>query len=442
MEEQKEDDAKKSEEPKVDWDEIRRHHAETGVATECGMEGATKQLKECYEKILEILRYYVDLTEDQYKIIGIWIIGTYFHEEFNTYPFLFLNAMRGSGKSKLLRLINYLSFKGRGQITNCITEATIFHHPKNIILSIDELEQIGKKENATLRELLNSAYKKGMVVKRQEKAKVDGKETYVPKEYEPYFPICLANIWGLEEVLADRALTLILEKSCDPSITKTIEDWDAREDILQLKRTLVQIYVVCVVKLRKKTYITAWNQYIKEHYNKLHYYTNYTNNTNNTNNTTTEIIGPEDIEKIDREEFFRKVDEADISGRNFELFFPLLITSKIIGDEVFEQILEISKNFVHSKRDEEFAESRDVCLYQFVAEHGIESELVPIKEFTSHFRLTVGDTQSTDEAWCNEKWVGRALKRLGLLIDKKRVASGILIRVNSSKAKEKIKMFK
>lgn len=415
-----------------------------GTINEGSLEASTIMLFKCYESIVEILKYYVDLSEEQYHLITIWIIGTYFHNEFTTYPFLFLNAMRGSGKSRLLKLINFLSSGGVGKINNNLTEAVLFRHPKNTIMCIDEIEGIGKKENGTLRELLNSAYKKGTQVQRMKKSKQDGEERQIVETFEPYFPICLANIWGLEEVLSDRALTLILEKSNNPAIVKKVEDWDSRDEIWEIKRTLSKIGVVCVVSLRKKNYITAWNSYISLKYN----YTNNTNNTNNTNDTnyTNNIIIQKDkkelLEEIERDKFFNTVDDSGITGRNFELFFPLLITSKMLCEDVFLKILEISKQFVEQKREDEYSESRDISLYQFIAEHGKENEFIFIKEITEHFRLFCGDIQTTDESWCNERWVGRALKRLNLIIQKRRVREGRQVILNVQKAKEKLKMFK
>lgn len=404
--------------------------AMNGVATEGSMEAASQILGKCYDRVLNILKFYVDLPEHEAKIISIWIIGTYFHSEFNTYPFLFLNAMRGSGKTRLLRLINFLSCKGNGKVTNSITEAVLFRHLKNVIMCIDEIESIGKKENATLRELLNSAYKKGMQVQRMRKTKIEGQEQQVAETFEPFFPIALANIWGLEEVLQDRAITLILEKSINPAIVKLIEDWDTREPITELKRTLNQVSVVCAVKLCKKNLISGWNDYISSRYNYTTYI-NIINNTNYTNNT-----------KTDNEEFFVKLDNAGIVGRNFELFFPLLVTSQLICNELFEEILVIAKNMVDAKRDDEYNDSKDVSLYQFVAEHGDSKSFVPIKAFTEHFRLFAGNTESTDEAWCNDRWVGRALKRLNLIIQKRRLGNGVQVMVDVEKAKEKIKIFK
>src|SRR3990172_3746139 len=84
-------------------------------------------------------------------------------------------------------------------------------------------------------------------------------EQQVTDTFQPYFPLVLANIWGMDEVLGDRAITLVLEKSNNPSITKLIEDFDTNTEILEIKRTLTQFSDVSDVTLPKKTYIQHWN---------------------------------------------------------------------------------------------------------------------------------------------------------------------------------------
>src|SRR3990172_11895238 len=124
------------------------------------------EVSKCYEKIIEILSKYVDMNEEKKKIIAVWIMGTYFHEEFNTYPYLFFNAMRGSGKTRLLRLLSWIGNKGDGSVQNDMKEAVLFRMQRNKILCVDEFENVGSKDKQTLRQIFNSAYKKGLKITR------------------------------------------------------------------------------------------------------------------------------------------------------------------------------------------------------------------------------------------------------------------------------------
>ncbi len=195
------------------------------------------EVGKCYEKIIDILKFYCDMPEDYYTIISLWIIGTYIYEEFDTYPYLYFNAMRGSGKTRSLRLIASLSKDG--DLLASITDAVLFRTTGT--LCIDEFENVMRKEKTSLRELLNTAYKKGTKIKRMRKISTKEGEKQVVEEFKPYRPIVMANISGLEEVLQDRCISLILEKSQNLKIIKLLEDFDTNQDIKAIKETLLRI---------------------------------------------------------------------------------------------------------------------------------------------------------------------------------------------------------
>lgn len=394
------------------------------------------ELGKAYEDIIKLMKCYLDLPEEHYKFIAIWIVGTYFHSQFSTYPFLFFNAMRGSGKTRLLKFISSLGAKGDGSVQNDISESVLFRTPQGTTLCIDECERIGSKEKSTLRELLNSAYKRGVKVKRMRKSKDKDGENFVVEEFEPFIPIAMANINGLDEILEDRSISVVIEKSNDPKYTKKIEDFDANKTFSLVKKSLEQSSVVCVVYRRKKNITTAWNEYIDDVYN----YTNNTNNnnnTNNTNNTTTTPLAQKELE------LFNKIDKSEINGRNFELLFPLLLVANEISDDVMDEILEIGVNLIKEKKSDESNESVDVSLIEFISQMEEETRFnyLPIKSILSGFRHFLGEGD-TEDSWLNSKWLGKALKRLNLISDKKRLAGGIEVVLNIDKAKDKMRMFK
>jgi len=395
-------------------------------------EDASIILGKNYEKIIEVLKYYIDLPEDYYKFIAIWIIGTYFHKYFSSYPFLFFNAMRGSGKTRTLKLVSSLGAGGDGSVHNSITESVLFRIEQGTTTCIDECERIGSKEKSTLRELLNAAYKKGIKVKRMKKVRQEKQETFVTEEFEPYIPIAMANIRGLDEVLEDRALTFILNKSNNPAVTKKVEDFDTNDTIKQIKGDLHRASVVSAVSLCSKKYIEKWNTYVHD---KHHTHTNYTNYTH-THTTLTTLL-------IKQEELFNKIDDSGINGRNFELLFPLLIISYELSEDIFADILKIGLEIIKQKKKEESSESIDVSLIEFVAVKGESSQLeyFPIRSLLSEFRSYLGETDSED-TWLNTRWFGRALKRLNLTNDTRRLAGGREVMLNIPRAKTQLKIFK
>lgn len=385
------------------------------------------KLIEAYRNINDFIQDYMDMDKDACKFTSMWIIGTYFHHQFETYPYLFFNAMRGSGKTRMLKIISSIANLGDGTIQNDMREAVLFRMQKHKILCIDEFENVGSKEKQTLRQILNSAYKKGLKISRMKKVKNFEGEKFETEEFEPYMPIAMANIWGMDEVLGDRAITLILEKSNNPAITKKIEDFKDNEKVRIILELLKECSLVQCSYV--KTYIKEWNNYINNKY-KI-----------NTIYTTTQLHNYTTIHNK-QDEFFDLIDNAGIDGRNFELILPILITAKYVGNEVFDDILRISKDIVHNKRESEFEGSKDVSLYEFIAlKQEFSLEFTPIKTITSEFREFIGE-QEKDDYWLNEKWVGRALKRLGLIVKSKRMNKGVYVMVNNVKAQEKVRIFK
>lgn len=397
------------------------------VIDEETIEYCKRNLTQCYYDIVQFIKRYMDIKEDYAKIISIWIIGTYFHEKLPSYPYLFFNAMRGSGKTRLLKLISSLGAKGDGSVQNNLTEAVLFRISKGTTTCIDEVEQIGSKEKQTLRELLNSAYKKGMKVKRMRKSHTKDGEMQVVETFEPYFPIAMANIWGMDEVLGDRSITILLEKSDNSSITKKVEDFSDNL-IVKTITTLILQGKCCLCSVINEKILYEWNDFIDAKYTTT--YTTYTTQT-----TQTTPIG------IEKEEFFNKLDNLGISGRNFELLLPLLLVAKEINNGVFEEICKIGSEIMAQKKDEEYSSSKDVLVYDFIASLEEENKYHRVKELASHFRMFVGEEEGEDK-WMNDRWLGRALKRLCLETEKKRANYGILVKLNYKKAKEKLKIFK
>lgn len=376
---------------------------------------------EVYKEIIKILKKYTDLEESYYPLISIWIIGTYIHDAFNTYPYLFLNAMKGSGKTRLLRLISTLSKNGKLLLSP--TEAVMFRIPKGTTVCIDEFEGIMRKENAGLREMLNACYKKGATVTRIKQKKTIEGVTQVIEEFEPYKPICMANIWGMEEVLGDRCINIIIEKSSRNDIMRLVEDFENEPAIKWIKGMLNQFgcSLCSLVKCRKDLY--KWNSYVLNKYTQ-------------TTQTTQTTLTKEEIE------FFKSVDFAGITGRNLELFLPLLVTANSINSGVVSVVLDVAKQIDIKKKSEELIESKDISLFDFISQLKITQNFISLHQITLMFRNFLGKGEDSEDRWLNERWVGKALKRLNLIVDKRRVRNGIEVTLNVPKAKKKIFQFK
>ena len=375
------------------------------------------ELKDCYYTIIDILKKYCDLEERYYPIVALWIIGTYIHDEFETFPYLYLNAIKGSGKSRLLKLIAELCKNGR--MIGSLTESVLFRNAKGRTFCVDEFENIDSDDKHTLRELLNSAYKKGMIIERSKKVRRknektgENEETYSTETFDVYTSIAIANIWGMEEVLGDRCITLILEKSSNVKITKLIEIFKKDFSIQKIKGLLEEIKDNLCSLVTEKNMAQDWNNYISG-------------------------LSNEGDKKLHL--FFKRVDEIGIEGRNLELMLPLYFIAYLIDEQTLDKALEISKEIVKEREEEDYFENKDKIFMRFLSEKLQEGNLeylnyISITKLTNQFKEYEGEGND----WINSKWIGKALKRMKLIKDKKRETKGIKVLLNLEKAKIKTK---
>jgi hypothetical protein len=309
---------------------------------------------------------------------------------------------------------------------NSPTEAVLFRTKGTI--GIDEFETLASKEKQSIRELLNTCYKKGTKVMRMKRKKTSEGDEQVVEEFEPYRPVVLANIWGIEEVLGDRCISVILEKSNSQYYTKLIEDFSEKPEIKRLLKVFQVFQCSLCSVVSSRGMITTWNQYVRDTYLYLHTQTTQTTYkyTNNTNLTQEEI------------NFCKKIDETNLNGRHLELYFPLFLIAKEISSEVFNEVLNIAKKSVELRRVEEQAENKDVLVYKLVSNQAGD-RYYKIQELTTIFKLMIGEGEAD---WITSHWLGRSLKRLNLINSKKRMGDGVHVMLNVNKALEKWEMFK
>lgn len=391
-----------------------------------------KQLIVSYERIIWLLGYYCDIKEEYYSLIALWILGATTIDQFTTFPYLYFNAMKGSGKTRLMRLVCMLS---GGDIVNSLTDAVLFRTTG--AMGIDEFEGLGRKGQESLKELLNSAYKKGIKVKRMKKVKTPEGEEHVVEEYSVYRPIVIANIGGMDDVLGDRCIPLIIDKSDDRVITKRMEMFDSKEI------EAIQCSLVSLLTLRNLYEYTLNRQPYTS--NTLTTLTTYTTHTtlgelwNDYLTNKSELEGKEELPIPEYlMDFFNKIDDSEMLGRMLELAFPLLTIAFSLSEEIFDNTLKLFTQIDQEKKETDVTENYDVAILKFISEEPPTKNFQSIKEITRKFR----DYLQINEEWINERWVGRSLKRVNIIMQKRRGAGGMQIILNQEKAQRKIRMYK
>ena len=76
-----------------------------------------------------------------------------------------------------------------------------------------------------------------------------------------------------------------------------------------------------------------------------------------------------------------------IDGRHFELTFPLLVIARYLDS--FDDFLEIIKKMVQEKKVEDFVESKDIQLFDFVSKQDFMN-FISITKLTNKFREFIG----------------------------------------------------
>jgi len=400
--------------------------------------------KEFYDLLIKILKKYVKLDEKYYDVIACWILGAKFHDEFISFPYLFLNAAKQSGKSRLLKLLSFLI---DGTYTVSLTEAVLFRN--KTALFVDEVESITRKEKQGLRELLNMAYKKGGVVQRVEKK--GKKDEFVTRTFELFRAVALANIEGMDDVLEDRCIRINLERCFDKEVTRRMELFEFDNDIKVFKSSIYsrdgsnsELSVVSVDEQWVKIYIKNTLNIL------FNYYNNNTQSSLNSLNSLFSLSIDNSLNSFD--DFLKnkiidnslliinKINETDILGRDLEIFMPLFIIGSYFSINVFERLLTFSIEYSKKRQEINIIENRDVIFMEFLYKYLLslnENEFVKASTLVKEFLQ-----ENEDEKWLTTHWIGKFFKRHEyLVIEKRRISTGVEYRINKQKMEIKAKEF-
>ena len=374
---------------------------------------AVPRLISAYNLLLEIIGTYLDIADEDKQILALWIIAASYKDAFNTFPILFINASKGSGKTRLLKLIE-ADIPDSILISN-LTESALFRicEIKHCIL-IDEAERLSSKEKNSLRELLNACYKRGSKVLRVEG---DKEKKWKIREFEVYNPVALANIWGLESILEDRCITIVLQKSTNQDIITRPELFEIDERIKAIRK-----------------YFEGSLAYVNSHIQDnilAPVYARF-----NTLYTTTLPTLPTSTYTNDEIEYFSKsVYECRLSGRNFELWLPLFVLSYSINPSLFESTLELAKNRSKLKEQDETLFDRDtnmaINLYTYLQNTDIELPIMTTKAFIDYYQQ-----ENDAKDWLTYEFIGRFLKRIGVIDSRRRLAKGFEYTISMLKLKK------
>lgn len=254
--------------------------------------------KDVFNEIRALYDEHCEFTDPEISaILSLFTMFTYVHRAVYAMPILYITGDSGSGKSRTSDILNHLCYNAnKGDYSVASLRRDIAAYAPTIILDDAEFldPKIASEKSQYTQFILRRIYKRGNIDKLRDKDDPKKQETF-----EIFCPCIISCITYLEGALDTRTIEIRMIKSDDtPKVNKDLP----RED-----KPIWQM-------LRNKLYVFG-----------LDYARNY-----------------RDIyDTIESPDFMR--------GRNFEIWRPILALATLVGEDVVEEILRISKDFIEDR---------------------------------------------------------------------------------------------
>ena len=368
----------------------------TPISVQAYLNGESVDPAKVYNEVKKAWKEYIEFPDPSiYDLLTLWVIGTYFHHLFNAYPYVYIGGVKRAGKTKTLTLASLLAFNAI--FSGNVSTSAVFRliQGGRCTFLIDETEHLVNPERKQdFRNLLLSGYKKGGVVYRTEKK---SKDRMVPEAFEIYSPKMLANIQGLEDVLEDRCITIIMKRGKNREIINREIDildpyWQEIRDHLYL------------------LYLCYWREILDEYLR------------------ISDVYDVNAVCDITENNIMN-----ELSGRELELWKPILAlasffdkyipimsqTTETTQTTLKDEMLQLAYRKAKEKHVENMTETGEAILIETLLETVKEDGYYKVKEI----RDKMAEKFEEEQKWLNTRWIGRALKRLGFT-DKRRLGTG------------------
>mgnify|MGYP000138422935 CR=1 FL=1 len=337
-------------------------------------------LKSIYTNLINILMENIWLkNEIYYDLIALWIIGTYFNDVFRIYPVLFIYGSSGSGKTRLLSLI--IAVSRRGFPLTDLKDSNIYRVIEGYrpTLGIDDFDKLIKRYRPVLISLLKHVYKDVISIPRLEKVRGD------------------RFILGLFSMYAPTVITSVdkLEVDLDESLGTQLETRYIEIEMIKSRRNFKNIdFTKEYADVRSKLYIARF-LYADKVYS-----------------TYYEV-------------------DTGLTGRDDELWRPILTIAKLISDGLYNKIKEYAITYSREKEEELYREEKTIinAIELLFQQNTLNNQRPPAVEFTvsdllNNIRiLLVEELHELNDKQFEKEWsvqrLGRILERMH--IPKKRV---------------------
>jgi hypothetical protein len=310
-----------------------------------------EEIKECLFKYLETPKP-EDLT-----IISAFIMLSWIIEKFETTPYLFFYGIFESGKSRALEMLHQLCF--RAWLASDITPANLFRPIESWkpTLLLDESETFISRPEII--GLLNSGYKRGLIVPRQSQTP---EGDYKTEWFDLFCPKAIAGTNDMARTTRSRCIVVPMQRA-----TRKIPVFINKEECATIRNKLLQY---------------RFNTMLSE--------------------------ASEASEPFVKEGYVEELTQKLTSGRLIELFLPLYA---IAPDKYKKEILDYAQT-INEERNLDLSTSEEVIILQAILlcfkEGLIQNKLILIKNINEKLN------QETDfqEQYTNQK-IGSIVSRIG-----------------------------
>jgi hypothetical protein len=166
------------------------------------------RLADVLDEIEGTLNHFISLPNSRVSmLLACWVVLTYAYKAFEYCGYLSIKSGTPQcGKSKLLDLLALLSC-GNPPVTTTPTAATVYRNNKQILFfdEVDQLRNADKETKGPLLAVLNTGFRKGSTIQRNER---DANGNYVVRSLDAYGPKAFAGLEQLTDTLADRSFAI------------------------------------------------------------------------------------------------------------------------------------------------------------------------------------------------------------------------------------------
>lgn len=198
------------------------------------------------ENMIRQFYYFPPERDFWYKMLAIWIYGTYYYMLFAQYPYLLIDGVKGSGKSTIDSIIYRLGFNAKLSANSSPAALYRMINQQGGVIILDEMENLYDKkvlDSGDIGPILKSGYSDGGRVYRV----AIRNDEQVTVGYRVYGPKVISNINGVDEVLESRCINLKTPRRVTADTVKDFKDakllytdrqWNAKARDISSRATL------------------------------------------------------------------------------------------------------------------------------------------------------------------------------------------------------------